>query len=518
MKYDRRTHLEEFQIDDLVWCKNFRGGDKWIPGKIVGKKGTRVYTILIHGQVMAYHRDQIRKRWRNGEEDESGDGERQPEHSREAGPSAIISEDVRDREVQSDTDDGKSLEPLRSLDPEAMREEGPVLRRNPPRARRPPCMAVYQTYVNAMNDRIKKQIAISNPFVFKHISNLKSIDHFEDIGPCVVMASPGMMQSGLSRELFESWCTEPKNGVIIAGYCVEGTLAKHILTEPEEITTMTGQKLPLKISVNYISFSAHTDYRQTSEFINKLKPPHIVLVHGEQNEMNRLKTAIIREYEDEPDVSIEVHNPRNMEMEKPNQGKRISGILVKRNFNYYLLAPKDLSKYTAMIMSTVSQRMSVHYGGTYDQLYCLLYRIAGNVEILEVGGGRRAMRVFRKVTVILEGQLAILEWNSSPTNDMLANNVIVVILNADRAGMDKALPPKMDKTSYVEYMMETLTDMYGEDAVSKEGDETLQVTVRDKVAHVNLKTLDVACEDEALQQNITMAISRLNLVLTPVRT
>lgn len=34
------------------------------------------------------------------------------------------------------------------------------------------------------------------------------------------------MQSGLSRELFESWCTDKKSGVIIAGYCVEGTLAK----------------------------------------------------------------------------------------------------------------------------------------------------------------------------------------------------------------------------------------------------------------------------------------------------
>ncbi|UYV61570.1 K02A2.6-like, partial [Cordylochernes scorpioides] len=171
MKYDRRTHLEEFQIDDLVWCKNFRGGDKWIPGKIVGKKGTRVYTILIHGQVKAYHRDQIRKRWRNGEEDESGDGERQPEHSRGAGPSAIISEVVRDRgymeslspgltsqrsdqdsEVQSDTDDGKSLEPLRSLDPEALKEEGPVLRRNPPRARRPP-VYVDQSVALTRHDR-----------------------------------------------------------------------------------------------------------------------------------------------------------------------------------------------------------------------------------------------------------------------------------------------------------------------------------------------------------------------------
>ncbi len=34
------------------------------------------------------------------------------------------------------------------------------------------------------------------------------------------------MQSGLSRELFECWCTDKRNGVIIAGYCVEGTLAK----------------------------------------------------------------------------------------------------------------------------------------------------------------------------------------------------------------------------------------------------------------------------------------------------
>jgi cleavage and polyadenylation specificity factor subunit 3 len=93
-----------------------------------------------------------------------------------------------------------------------------------------------------MNDKIRRQIAINNPFIFKHISSLKvrhdilniplkkclfternvfaisqGIDQFEDVGPCVIMASPGMMQSGLSRELFEAWCTDPKNGCIIAG-------------------------------------------------------------------------------------------------------------------------------------------------------------------------------------------------------------------------------------------------------------------------------------------------------------
>ncbi len=174
------------------------------------------------------------------------------------------------------------------------------------------CIAVYQTYVNAMNEKIRKQIGINNPFVFKHISNLKNMDEFDDIGPCVVMASPGMMQSGLSRELFESWCSDKKSGVIIAGYCVEGTLAKHLLNEsPSEITTMAGQRVRVNCTVEYISFSAHTDFKQTTQFIRALKPAHIILVHGEQTEMQKLKDALIRQYEDNPDYDIQVYNPRN---------------------------------------------------------------------------------------------------------------------------------------------------------------------------------------------------------------
>lgn len=57
---------------------------------------------------------------------------------------------------------------------------------------------------------------------------------------------------------------------------VSACFLQHIMSEPEEITTMSGQKLQLKMSVDYISFSAHTDYQQTSEFIRALKPPHVV--------------------------------------------------------------------------------------------------------------------------------------------------------------------------------------------------------------------------------------------------
>lgn len=146
--------------------------------------------------------------------------------------------------------------------------------------------------------------------------------------------------------------------------------------------------------MNYISFSAHTDYKQTSGFIRELKPPHVVLVHGEANEMSRLKAALVREYESDPDTNIEFHNPRNtvavelffrgekmakvvgnLAKRKPEEGDPISGVLVKRNFNYHIMAPNDLQKYTNMTMSTVTQRQSIYYGGNYQLLHFLISQV-----------------------------------------------------------------------------------------------------------------------------------------------
>jgi cleavage and polyadenylation specificity factor subunit 3 len=48
-------------------------------------------------------------------------------------------------------------------------------------------------------------------------SHLKSSEDFVDDRPSVVMASPGMLQTGLSRELFERWCSNKQNGLVIPG-------------------------------------------------------------------------------------------------------------------------------------------------------------------------------------------------------------------------------------------------------------------------------------------------------------
>lgn len=152
------------------------------------------------------------------------------------------------------------------------------------------CLSVYQAYAHMLNSSIKK-----DAFTFKYVQNLRSIDTKFNNG-CVVMASPGMLQSGHSRELFEQWCEDPRNGTIIAGYCVQGTLAKEILNEPKEIVSQNGQKLKLNSRVEYISFSAHVDFPQNLSFIRKVKPKLTMLVHGESNEMMRLKSSLENEF------------------------------------------------------------------------------------------------------------------------------------------------------------------------------------------------------------------------------
>jgi cleavage and polyadenylation specificity factor subunit 3 len=85
------------------------------------------------------------------------------------------------------------------------------------------CMAVYQTYTNMMNERIRQA---RNPFDFKFVRFLRQVDNFEDVGSCVMLATPGMLQSGGSRVLLEKWASDAKNGLILAGYSVEGTMAR----------------------------------------------------------------------------------------------------------------------------------------------------------------------------------------------------------------------------------------------------------------------------------------------------
>ncbi len=221
------------------------------------------------------------------------------------------------------------------------------------------CISVYQTYIHTMNDHIRTRFnRRDNPFVFKHISNLRSLEKFEDRGPCVMMASPGFMQSGVSRELLERWAPDKRNGLIVSGYSVEGTMARNILNEPDEIIGMNGIKIPRRMSVDYISFSAHVDFAQNSRFIDEIKAQHIVLVHGEQNNMSKLRAALQARFTARGS-DVKIHTPRNCEpltlqfraqrtakaigtiaAKLPAQGDTVDGLLISKDFAYTILDPR----------------------------------------------------------------------------------------------------------------------------------------------------------------------------------
>lgn len=169
------------------------------------------------------------------------------------------------------------------------------------------CMQVYQTYVGSMNDNIKRifkermaeaeassdTAGRGGPWDFKYIRSLKNLDRFDDVGGCVMLASPGMLQNGVSRELLERWAPSDKNGVIITGYSVEGTMAKQIMQEPDQIQAVMNRggggarrgpgagenekvMIPRRCSVQEYSFAAHVDGVENREFIEEIAAPVVV--------------------------------------------------------------------------------------------------------------------------------------------------------------------------------------------------------------------------------------------------
>ncbi|KAG5642485.1 endoribonuclease ysh1 [Asterophora parasitica] len=319
------------------------------------------------------------------------------------------------------------------------------------------CMAVYQTYIHTMNSNIRSRFAKrDNPFVFKHISHVPQTRGWEkkiaEGPPCVVLASPGFMQTGPSRELFELWAPDSRNGLIITGYSIEGTLARDIMTEPEDFISLKGATIPRKISVEYISFSAHVDYSQNSEFIEAVKAQHVVLVHGEQNAMARLRGAMTSRYK-ERDEDVKIHTPRNLETlnlsfrgervakaigtlaDKPPQSNDVlSGLLVAKDYSYTLLDSRDLRDFAGLSTCTVTQRQKIVVGVRWDLVRWHLEGMYGSVEEGLDKDGIPTMRVMGAIDVKqTKDQELTLEWESSASNDMIADSTLALITGIDKS-------------------------------------------------------------------------------------
>jgi hypothetical protein len=61
--YRSSQQTKEFKDGDLVWARNYREGDKWVPASVVKRKGPLTYRVRINDSlVWKRHVDQLKPR------------------------------------------------------------------------------------------------------------------------------------------------------------------------------------------------------------------------------------------------------------------------------------------------------------------------------------------------------------------------------------------------------------------------------------------------------------------------
>lgn len=210
---------------------------------------------------------------------------------------------------------------------------------------------------------------------------------------------------------------------------------------------MNGSKLPLRLTVEYISFSAHVDYKENSEFIEQVGSKNLVLVHGDSNEMGRLKSALTSKYA-EREVPLAIHTPRNTEtvelhfrgektakvigalaQELPVEGTLVHGILVSKDFSFSIMAPQELDSFTDLVTTSVLQRQTVRTHAPLGIIKWHLEQMYGALEYTKDD----SYRIFNAVSLYTPSDLPariVLEWDSNPIHDMIADSIVTVILQA----------------------------------------------------------------------------------------
>lgn len=164
----------------------------------------------------------------------------------------------------------------------------------------------YKMFITWTNQKIRKTFVQRNMFDFKHIKPFDK-GYIDNPGAMVVFATPGMLHAGLSLQIFKKWASNENNMVIMPGYCVQGTVGHKILGGAKKIEFENRQVIDVKMSVEYMSFSAHADAKGIMQLIQYCEPKNVLLVHGEAEKMEFLKGKIKEEF------NIECYMPANGE-------------------------------------------------------------------------------------------------------------------------------------------------------------------------------------------------------------
>lgn len=141
------------------------------------------------------------------------------------------------------------------------------------------------------NEFLQKE---EDPFGFNQLTYITDVEDsmkLNDIKqPVIIISSSGMAEAGRILHHLRNNIQNPKNIILMVGYCAENTLGRHLI-EKNETVKIFGEEFKVKAEVIVLnSLSAHADsdelFNYCSEF-DKEKIKKVFLVHGDYDQQQK---------------------------------------------------------------------------------------------------------------------------------------------------------------------------------------------------------------------------------------
>jgi len=160
---------------------------------------------------------------------------------------------------------------------------------------------VFRLHLECMNDEVKHTLLTDpDPFGFnslhytKNVEESKALNHHKK--PCIIISSSGMMEAGRIKHHLANNVSDPRNTILIIGYCAPTSLGARIQEPGLREISIFGVKHELKARIAKLeAFSGHGDYNDMKSFLSCQAPDQIkktFLVHGEYNVQQSYKEKL----------------------------------------------------------------------------------------------------------------------------------------------------------------------------------------------------------------------------------
>ena len=141
-----------------------------------------------------------------------------------------------------------------------------------------------------------------DPFGFDNLYYINKVEDSKKLNdhkkPCVIISASGMMEAGRVKHHLANNISDPKNTILIVGYCAPTTLGAKIGRGDKEVSIF-GTVHEVKAEVKKIeSFSGHGDYKEMISFIScqdKSSLSRVFIVHGEYETQKKYVSTLTGE-------------------------------------------------------------------------------------------------------------------------------------------------------------------------------------------------------------------------------